>query len=183
MSVPDGLLLLLREGPRHGYQLATEFAAHTAGRWTLNTGQVYTTLERLVRDGFVAPDGVDPDDERRRIYRLTPTGEDRVEAWLTTPPPSPAGQRDELVLRILLVVAARPDDAIVVIDAQRRALIERLQTIRRSTREVGDDLLERLAADAAATRVEADLAWLDRSEERLRATRHTTETERAEDPR
>lgn len=184
MSVPDGLLILLREGPRHGYQLATEFAAHTAGRWKLNTGQVYTTLERLVRDGFVAPDGVDPDDERRRIYRLTPSGAERADSWLLTPSPAPDGRRDELVLRVLLVVAARPSDATAVIDAQRRALIDRLQLIRRSTREAGDDLLERLAADAAATRVEADLAWLDRTEERLRATvPPTTEPKRAENPR
>lgn len=169
MSVPDGLLILLREGPRHGYQLATEFAAHTAGRWKLNTGQVYTTLERLVRDGFAEPAGTDPDDERRIIYRLTDTGAARAEDWLVAAPPAPTEQRDELVLRILLVTAAHPSDAPRVIDAQRRSLVGRLQELRRGQRGGDADLLERLAADAAATRIEADLAWLDRCEDRLRA--------------
>ena len=169
MSVPDGLLVLLGQGPRHGYQLAVEFAGHTAGRWSLNTGQVYTTLERLVRDGFVQPDGVDPDDERRHMYSLTPAGRERAANWLATPPPMRADQRDELVLRILLVVAARPADASGVIDVQRRLLIERLQQIRKTQRAVGSDLLEQMAADAGATRLEADLAWLDRCAERLRA--------------
>ena len=169
MSVPDGLLVLLREGPRHGYQLASDLASHTAERWTVNTGQVYTTIERLVRDGFVEPDGVDPDDERRRIYRLTAAGTERADAWLVSPPPAPSDIRDELVLRVLLVTATRPSEAGAVIDAQRRALIERLQTTRRQMREGGDDLLARMATDAAATRIEADVAWLDRCEERLQA--------------
>lgn len=169
MAVPDGLLLLLESGPRHGYQLATEFSEHTAGRWKLNTGQVYTTLDRLARDGYVVGDGVDPDDPRRRRYRLTAAGVERVEAWLAAPPPAPADQRDELVLRVLLTVATRPGDAVAVIVTQRRALIERLQMIRREMRGRDDDLVERMAADAAATRVEADLTWLDRCEDRLRS--------------
>lgn len=169
MSVPDGLLVLLGQGPRHGYQLALEFAGHTAGRWSLNTGQVYTTLERLVRDGFVEPDGVDPHDERRLIYSLTPAGIERAANWLSSPPPAPADQRDELVLRILLVVATRPTEAPAVIDVQRHLLIERLQQIRKFQRAAGSDLVEQMATDAGATRVEADLAWLDRCAERLRA--------------
>ena len=40
-------------GSRYGYQLKTEFEAATGGVWPLNVGQVYTTLERLERDGLV----------------------------------------------------------------------------------------------------------------------------------
>lgn len=177
MAVPDGLLLLLREGPRHGYQLAGEFTEHTAGRWKLNTGQVYTTLDRLARDGYVVEDGADPDDPRRRRYRLTPAGADRVGSWLASPPPAPADQRDELVLRVLLSVATRPDEAPEVIGIQRRALLDRLVRIRRTMRDEPGDLVDRMAADAAASRVEADLAWLDRCEERLRASGANTAQE------
>ena len=53
MSVRDGLLALLHRGPRHGYQLKSEFEAATGKVWPLNVGQVYTTLDRLQRDGFV----------------------------------------------------------------------------------------------------------------------------------
>ncbi|HET8929940.1 MAG TPA: helix-turn-helix transcriptional regulator [Acidimicrobiales bacterium] len=180
MAVPDGLLFLLESGPRHGYQLAAEFTEHTAGRWKINTGQVYTTLDRLARDGYVEDDGVDPDDARRRRYRLTRAGAERVETWLAAPPPAPADQRDELVLRVLLTVAVRPADAMTVIATQRRALIERLQRIRREMRARDDDLVERMATDAAATRVEADLAWLDRCEERLRSA--ALEATTAENP-
>jgi DNA-binding PadR family transcriptional regulator len=176
MSVPDGLLVLLREGPRHGYQLATEFAERTADRWSLNTGQVYTTLDRLVRDGFVEPEE-GASDERRRAYRLTPAGALRAETWLASPPPAPEEQRDELVLRVLLVASVSPAAAVDLIDRQRRNLVERLQELRRRQREGGGGLLSRLSDDAVASRLEADVRWLDLCEERLRAARSE------EDPR
>lgn len=166
MSVPDGLLVLLQDEPKHGYQLATEFAERTAGRWNLNTGQVYTTLDRLARDGFVEADGTDPADARRRLYRLSDEGRARSRRWLSEAPEAPAA-RDELVLRVLLVAAVDPHTARLVVDAQRRQLVARLQLMRREQRAAGADLLHRLASDAAVTRVEADLRWLDLCEERL----------------
>ena len=69
MAVREGLLALLTEGPSHGYQLKTAFEAATGGAWTLNVGQVYTTLDRLQRDGLVTSDEADGqkryDDHRR----------------------------------------------------------------------------------------------------------------------
>lgn len=169
MSVPDGLLVLLSQGPRHGYQLATEFAQSTAGRWSINTGQVYTTLERLVRDGFAELDGIDPDDPRRRIYRLTPSGTARAETWLFASPAVTAEPRSDLLLQILLAVATRHDQALQLIDGQRRQLMEVLQERRKAQRNAPETLLDQIATDAAASRIEADLAWLDRCEARLRA--------------
>jgi DNA-binding PadR family transcriptional regulator len=171
MSVPDGLLVLLGEGPRHGYQLAAEFAERTAERWSLNTGQVYTTLDRLVRDGFVEPEAGALDD-RRRTYRLTPAGALRAETWLAASPPAPEEQRDELVLRVLLVAAVAPTAALELIDRQRRQLVERLQEVRRRQRDGSGALLARMAADAVVSRLEADVRWLDLCEERLRAARN-----------
>ena len=55
MSVRMGLLALLAEGPSHGYQLKAGFEERTGGVWTLNVGQVYTTLDRLRADGLVEP--------------------------------------------------------------------------------------------------------------------------------
>jgi DNA-binding PadR family transcriptional regulator len=42
---------------------------------------VYTTLDRLARDGLVAPDGADPAAPRRR-YQLTDEGRARADRWL-----------------------------------------------------------------------------------------------------
>jgi DNA-binding PadR family transcriptional regulator len=60
MSVRHALLALLSEGPKYGLQLRHEFELGTGEVWPLNVGQVYTTLQRLERDGLVAStDGED----------------------------------------------------------------------------------------------------------------------------
>ena len=60
MSVPHALLALLSEEPKYGLRLQNEFEARTGEVWPLNVGQVYTTLQRLERDGLVeADDGGD----------------------------------------------------------------------------------------------------------------------------
>ena len=56
MSVRHALLALLSEGPKYGLQLRQEFEARTGDVWPLNVGQVYTTLQRLERDGLIESD-------------------------------------------------------------------------------------------------------------------------------
>jgi DNA-binding PadR family transcriptional regulator len=73
MSVRSGLMALLAEGEKYGAQLRSEFETRTGGTWPLNVGQVYTTLDRLVRDGLVESAG-EPDAEGRIAYRLTRAG-------------------------------------------------------------------------------------------------------------
>ena len=86
MSVRYGLLALLAEAPTHGYQLKTAFEHRTGGSWDVNIGQVYTTLQRLQRDGLIedAEAGGDDHDDRRS-YRITETGRVQLEAWFVTP--------------------------------------------------------------------------------------------------
>ena len=61
MSVKQGLMALLAEGPMYGAQLRAEFEQRTGGTWPLNVGQVYTTLARLERDGLVGTGDPDRD--------------------------------------------------------------------------------------------------------------------------
>ena len=64
MSVPHALLALLSEGPKYGLRLQNEFEARTGEVWPLNVGQVYTTLQRLERDGLVEADDSDANARR-----------------------------------------------------------------------------------------------------------------------
>ena len=82
MSIKFSLLALLSEGPNYGYQLKQEFEERTGGTWPLNIGQVYTTLERLERDGLVVRAG---EDEDGRIgYALTESGRVDVAEWFSS---------------------------------------------------------------------------------------------------
>src|ERR1700712_3244300 len=73
VSVRHALLALLSEGPKYGLQLREEFEARTGEVWPLNVGQVYTTLQRLERDGLVESDG-DGQDGPQKGFRITPAG-------------------------------------------------------------------------------------------------------------
>ncbi|MFI5426778.1 PadR family transcriptional regulator [Aeromicrobium sp. UC242_57] len=84
MSIRHSLMALLKQGPRHGYQLRAEFEARTGGTWPLNVGQVYTTLQRLQRDGLVDVVG-EADHDGRIAYQLTATGQADVDAWFISP--------------------------------------------------------------------------------------------------
>jgi DNA-binding PadR family transcriptional regulator len=178
MAVREGILALLLGGPKHGYQLRAEYDASLGAPKPLNLGQVYSTLERLTRNGLVAvapsPAGEDgagdePVDGRRKHYELTEQGRAEAEAWFSSPVPleNLAG-RDELSTKIVLAIGAGGVDEVAVIGSERTALVQRLQVIRREMRAAGD-LARQVATDAAAARLEADLAWLDRCEERVRA--------------
>ena len=60
MSVPHTMLGLLRTGPRHGYDLKRAYDARFAHARPLRYGQIYATLARLQRDGFVILDAEEP---------------------------------------------------------------------------------------------------------------------------
>jgi len=71
------ILLALTERDQHGYGIILSVEQATAGKVRLRTGTLYTAVRRLVEDGMIeetASTGCDADDNRRRVYRLTPFG-------------------------------------------------------------------------------------------------------------
>lgn len=167
MSVKHGLLALLAEAPRHGYQLKTDFEHRTGGSWAINIGQVYTTLSRLERDGLVELAGSDGD---RNDYRITNTGREQLSEWFVTPVVPDAPPRDELMIKVLLAVAASDVDVTHLLQRQRTASVEQLQayTRRKAQTDPKQDLAFLLMLDALIFRAEAEIRWLDASEARLR---------------
>ena len=167
MAVRDVLLQLLGEGPRHGYQLKLDFEARTGGIWPLNVGQVYTTLDRLQRDGLVTE--IEGGDDTHRAFEITEEGRREVKQWLRSSPVDAAPARDELIMKVLVSVARGGAEALEVIDEQRSALLAALQRGRREQRGRAPEAVEeRLAHDALLTRIEADVSWLERCEEQVR---------------
>ena len=171
MAVREGLLALLASGPRHGYQLKTGFESATGGMWPLNVGQVYTTLERLERDGLVASSEIDG----QTRYDLTDAGSGALGAWWSASPHDDPPPRDALLLKVLLALDHGREHALAVITAQRTALTVMLQR-RRRARAAGP-LAEALAHEALVVRAEADLRWLDLCEARASALPDSKETD------
>jgi DNA-binding PadR family transcriptional regulator len=100
VSVRSSLLAILTIGPAYGFQLHTELALRTAHRRGVNVGQIYATLERLMRQGSVESAGSTADG--LPLYSLTPAGAIEASAWLTHGEPGGDEEWNDLVDRIVL---------------------------------------------------------------------------------
>jgi DNA-binding PadR family transcriptional regulator len=185
VSVKYGLLALLDEAPSHGYQLKTSFERRTGGNWALNIGQVYTTIQRLERDGLVSAIETDGTDDDRREYRITDAGRAELATWFDHPVVAEAPARDELTIKVLLAVAAGDVDVTALLQRQRRASIEQLQayTRRKAQADPAQDVAFLILLDALIFRAEAEIRWLDACDARISSLARTARTETKETAR
>ena len=168
MSVRHALLGLLSEGPKYGHQLRQEFEARTGDVWALNVGQVYTTLQRLERDGLVESED-EVVDGPQKVFRLTEGGAEELAQWLRTPPDLTTPPRDELVIKILVALAMPGVDVHEVIQVHRRYLVELMQQWTRLKEDEGElDLPLALVVDAELGRLDSVTRWLDTADGRLK---------------
>ena len=168
MSVRHALLALLSEGPKYGLQLREEFEARTGEVWPLNVGQVYTTLQRLERDGLVASDDATPDGPQK-TFRITAEGQRELADWLRTPPDMSTPPRDELVMKVLVAMRVPGTNVPDVIQVHRRHLVELMQQWTRiKEAEAESDLSLALVVDAELFRLDAVIRWLDAADGRIK---------------
>ncbi|MCW2495742.1 PadR family transcriptional regulator [Jatrophihabitans sp.] len=169
MSVRHALLALLTEGPKYGLQLRQEFEQRTGEVWPLNVGQVYTTLQRLERDGLVASDDDAADAGPQKSFHITDGGQAELTTWLKTPPDLSSPPRDELVIKVLVAIGVRDIDVHEVIQAHRRHIVELMQEWTRVKRDAApEDVPLALVVDAELFRLDSVIRWLDTAESRLR---------------
>ncbi len=168
MSVRHALLALLSEGPKYGLQLREEFEARTGEVWPLNVGQVYTTLQRLERDGLAESDGSVIQGPQRR-FRITQTGREELAGWLRTPPDMTSPPRDELVMKVLVALHLPGTDVPEVIQAHRRYLVQLMQQWTRIKEAAPEsDIALALAVDAELFRLDSVIRWLDSADGRIK---------------
>ena len=172
MSVRHALLALLSTGPKYGLQLREEFEANTGQVWPLNVGQVYTTLQRLERDGLVSAIGdAQPGGEPgpQKAYRITDAGSAELAQWLRVPPDLSVPPRDDLVMKVLIAVRVPGTDVSEIIQAHRRYLVQLMQEwTRLKEDDNGRDIAFSLVVDSELFRVDSVVRWLDAAEGRLR---------------
>jgi len=171
MSVRNALLGLLAQKPRHGYELHAAFEAVVGdGAWEVKPAQVYTTLDRLEEAGLVEreSDLGEGEEPARRIYNLTPQGEETLHEWLSTGVPA-GHQRDEFYVKLMVALASHGADPLRLLQIQRATLFQELHdsTARRDHLDQLRELAQILLLDKAIMHLEADLRWLDMIEARL----------------
>ncbi|MEW1723662.1 PadR family transcriptional regulator [Streptomyces sp. NPDC093109] len=172
MSIRHGLLALLEHGPRYGSQLRTEFESRTGSTWPLNVGQVYTTLNRLERDGLVVQEGEDA--AGHALYLITRAGRAELHSWFRTPVDRANPPRDELAIKLAMAVGAPGVDIRAVIQSQRHHTIRAMQDYTRLKAQAlaavptnRDEVAWLLVLEQLIFQTEAEARWLDHCESRL----------------
>jgi DNA-binding PadR family transcriptional regulator len=169
VSVRHALLALLSEGPKYGLQLRQEFEARTGEVWPLNVGQVYTTLQRLERDGLVESDDFTADEGPQKGFHITEEGAAVLAEWLRTPPDLSSPPRDELVIKVLVAFELPGVDVHDVVQVHRRYLVELMQQwTRLKEDESRFDLNFALVVDAELFRLDSLIRWLDTADGRFK---------------
>jgi len=168
VSVRHALLALLSEGPKYGLQLRQEFEARTGEVWPLNVGQVYTTLQRLERDGLVESDDT-AEEGPQKGFHITEDGQAELSEWLTTPPDFSSPPRDELVIKVLVAIQLPEVDVGEVVQVHRRYLVELMQQWTRLKEDESRlDINFALVVDAELFRLDSLIRWLDTADGRLK---------------
>lgn len=165
MSVPFTLLGLLEVQPRHGYDLKRAYDAHFGHDRPLKPGQVYSTLGRLERDGFIVTAGTARDGgPDRTTYAVTPDGVTDLNRWFAMPE-GPAPYLQSVLFAKVVLALQSGRDAAAVLDAQRTEHLVAMREL--TTSKQGADLDRVLAVDFALFHLEADLRWLEHTTARL----------------
>mgnify|MGYP001225354313 CR=1 FL=1 len=131
MSLPHALLGLLSYGPATGYDLRSAFDLPAYLFWQVTLPQVYRTLRRMEREGWLRST-IEPQEGKpsRRVYQLTEAGRQELTRWLAETPEIPE-TRHPLLVKLFFGSSAPPGSLAAHVAAWRAhyaALLRRYQT-------------------------------------------------------
>jgi DNA-binding PadR family transcriptional regulator len=133
-DVRTGILAVLADGQRNGYQIIQEISERTGGAWKPSPGSVYPTLQQLEDEGLVTADRP----EGRRMFDLTEDGrayvrdhtDELAEVWESMADAQDDGHQDMRAM-IGQVMGAAGQVAFAGTSAQRDAARQVLLDARR----------------------------------------------------
>jgi PadR family transcriptional regulator AphA len=122
LTVEHALLGYLRRQPMHGYQIFQTMARHTGLGlvWRIKQSQLYALLDRLERDGYVNA-SIEPQEARppRKIFHITPQGEQAYLTWVSEPVSQPRRIRVDFLAKFYFALQEPPPLARQLITRQR----------------------------------------------------------------
>jgi len=173
MPVKHGLLALLAQRDLTGYELKSRFERALGDFWQLNSGQVYSTLERLRRARLVTRTGEPatiPRNVERARYRLLPSGRRQLERWLAAPACRLRPIRDPLFVKLVFGPPERLPALLTSFAAETRRYTDAVETL---TALLAQEPVSRasrarwLVVEATRLQYDAQLRWLESVRELL----------------
>jgi DNA-binding PadR family transcriptional regulator len=164
------LLGLLLSGPRTGYQLHRITVAHGELYTDLKKGNVYYLLERLARNGALevtTEEGAPGPRRERLIYAITDQGRARFFELLREVLRTFELAHTGIEVGMVFLPHLDPQEAIHLLEERRQAVLARRALVEGDTHEM-EPLHVNLAQDHLLSLIEAELAWIERTLQRLK---------------
>ena len=162
---PEYVLLgLLAEGPSYGYELHQRLVTEFEGIWNLSQSQCYNILHRLEENGVLQGEIVHQDHPpHRKLLRLTPTGQHRMQDWLTTPTPSSTRAiRIDFLTRLYFSRNQDQKIASTMIADQIHSIEYDLEKLKQTLEDIpARKILNRLSLQLRIQQLQTCVAWLD----------------------
>ena len=152
------VLGLLRDGPRHGYDLQRHLAS--LGFLRVSFGSLYPALRRLEKRGLLE---ALRSSGRRKAFRVTDDGRDELDRMLRAEPETTEEDR-RFSLKVAFFRYLEPALRLRALERRRRQLVERLRDAQQELRKAGAGSADRYTLALmrrAVTNTQADIVWLD----------------------
>lgn len=166
------LLGLLLSGPKTGYDLHRIVRGHGDFYADLKKANVYYLLERLARDGYLtveAEAGARGPRGERLIYSITEPGRARFGELLRRVLSTFELVPNDIGPAIVFLNRLPTDEAIQLLEQRRVAAHQQRSQLAALRPPASQETRVGLAVDRLLALTDADLAWTDRTLERLRA--------------
>lgn len=169
MAIEQTLLGLLASQPRHGYDLTREFAPDTTlgDIVHLESGMLYAHLKKLQKEGWVVAE-VEPQESRppRRVFSITPAGEEELRRWLSEPVSKTRDIRLDFLLKLYTARVHDPALAEKLINDQREVCESFIESLNEQMQAETDEF-RTLVLEMRLAQNTALLNWLRRAAARL----------------
>jgi DNA-binding PadR family transcriptional regulator len=179
MPFRHGLLGLLADGPKTGYELTKVFADTLEYVWPAGHSQIYPELGRLAEQGLIQRAGDGARGSKR--YELTPAGLAELRRWFRETNPS-RRIRNEPLLRVFFLWVLDPEEAEAYLrreaDEYRRQLEEFLEFEHRD-RRTPSERASRLALEAGIRVLRARLEWAEWAQREVRSWKSKRSADRS----
>jgi len=177
MSIKHAVLGLLNYRDMYGYEIKELIENNFTNMWTVNYGQIYTSLKALVEEGYIVLADVVPSQHgapNKKLYSLTDNGREEFINWLRSSPEKKLLHRDPFLMRFIFMGYAEKEDALRLIEEQ--ILLNEQQLAKRKeemSRWADRGQYVALAREFGVTYLEMRAQWLRKALDTIRNSQET----------
>ena len=164
MALRYSILGLLHYRPMHGYRIKEHIERNFGHMWSINYGQIYPNLKKMLDEGLVSMTEEVCEGEKgppRKLYAITEKGRHAFQQWLASTPEGAMVLRDPFLMRFVFFGFGEKKRSLEIIDAQlkvwERQLAKRYANLARWERS---GRYVRLMAELGVRMNEVFVEWL-----------------------